>query len=439
VMKFVASDLGAGEPTRAAAKLGMCTLTIAGLVAAVCGVLWPLLDAGLAIVITEPRLLAAARQLLPWALAALWVGSMAQVLLTALDALQRSELKALVTLGAGVGQLAAAYALVPTHGLQSLGPMQVLQAALSAVAAGACVFAVLGVGARGWFGWSRRRLIDMLRYGAGVQIAAVGQLLFEPSVKALLTGFGSLTLTGYYELANRAVSQCRAVIVAAYQMLIPYLAHRAGSQALSPAQVVSAYRTVHAVLFVLSVPYFALLAAALPLLLSLWLGHFELAFVAIGLACVVGWGLNTLVVAAYMIYLGIGRVAWPLRTQLTIGILNLALASGGGWLWGGFGVIGGAMLALALGSAVVAVAFHLEFKLSWRDFVPVTSAPIIGTSLAGAVAIAGLQIVSSGSLQSVWPIAAVLAIFGLACLGLTWRHPAVRGLVGRLRNREAAA
>ena len=145
-----------------------------------------------------------------------------------------------------------------------------------------------------------------------------------------------------------------------------------------------------------------------------------------------------LAVASYMVYLAIGRVGWPLRAQLTVGVLNAVLASLGGWLWGGYGVIVGAMLALALGGAVVTVAFHLEFGLSWRDFVPAASAPVVGVSLAGAVAITALQIVPSGGVQSAGPVAAMLATFGLACAGLAWRHPAVAGLARRLRTREVA-
>jgi O-antigen/teichoic acid export membrane protein len=439
VMKLVASDLGDREPSRAAATLGICLAVVAVLVAVLCVLLWPLMYPGLAVVISDPELLNSARALLPWALASLWFGAIGQVQLCALDALQRTDLKMFATLGAGAGQLAAAYALVPTYGLPSLGPVQLVHAVLTLTAATVVVVFALKVPARSWMAWTRTRLSQTLRYGFGVQAASLGQLLFEPAVKALLAVQGGPALTGYFELANRAVTQCRMLIVSVCQMLIPYLSYHSGSQAPAAARTVRVYRAVHSVLFVFTVPYFALLAAALPLVLSLWLGRFDLAFVGIGLACTLGWGLNTLVVSAYTVYMALGTLRWTVWAQIAIGALNAVLASIGGYLWGGAGVLAGAMLALALGSALITIAFHREFDLSLADFFPTKSWPLIAVSLGGSAVIVAAQLLSGDDARQSWRTVAALTVFALALLSMVWRHPAVRDLRLRLRPAQPEA
>lgn len=437
VVRFVAGDLGARQTARAASTLAMCVVAVGVPIAILCLLLWPALDRGLALVIHDAGLLGIARSLLPLSLTALWLGSIAQVLLSALDAMQRTDLKAVVTLGAGAGQLAVAYAVVPTQGLHSLAFVQLVHSALSAAVAIALVAATLGIRISDWFRWDRRRLVAMFRYGGGVQLGSIGQLLFEPTVKALLSVFGGLSSTGYYELANRATTQYRSVIVAAYQLLIPYLAHRAGDRDLETKQIINAYRFAHGLLVALVLPYFGLLAAAMPLVLSLWLGRYEPAFVAIGLACVLGWGLNTLAVSAYTIYLAIGRLRWTLWAQLAVGVSSVVFASLGGWGWGSLGVVIGAMLALTAGSAVVTWAFHTEFSVSWREFLPAGSIPVASVSLLGAMVLAGAEIVNGDPIGSAVQIVAGLALFAVICGLLVWRDPAVAHVIGRLRRETA--
>jgi O-antigen/teichoic acid export membrane protein len=274
----------------------------------------------------------------------------------------------------------------------------------------------------------------MLRYGAAAQVGSVGQLLFEPSTKALLALFGGLSLTAYFETANRAVAQCRSLIVAAYQTLIPYIAHRAGHSDLTPAQISTTYRSVHAILILISFPYFGILATSLPLVFGLWLGRDESQFVAIGLACALGWGINTLMVSSYTIYLAIGQLRWTLWTQLAIGTLNVLLATLGGWAFGGNGVVPGSMLALAVGSSVVTAAFHRQFGLHCREFFPKASATIVGASVIGPCMLLAMQLWPGSHMTDRWLIFAGLLSQTLVCAVLVWRHPVIAALIARLRT-----
>lgn len=433
VTRFVAGDLGAGDGERAPGTIGMCVVAIGAIVGVGCLALQPMLHAGLGQMIADARLLEAARGLLPWTLAALWFGSVSQVFLSALDGCQRSELKATIIVAAAIGQLGAAYMIVPTQGLKGLGPVQLVQAGLTTVFAIGFLVATLRYPIGTWFAWDRARFVEVVRYGGGVQLGALGQLLFEPTVKAMLSVFGGLGLTGYYEMANRAVTQFRAIIVAAYQMLVPYLSHRAGNRELDPTQIAGVYSMAQTLLFMLAIPYFAFLAAMLPLILTLWLGRFDANFVRIGLLCVAGWALNTLNTPAYMFYLAIGRLRWTIWTQIMIGILNVTLAGTGGWLFGGFGVVVGAMIALAIGSMVVTLAFHTEFDVSWREFVPPASAPLVAMSIIGATVLIAVQLHAGVPMHPSAEIVVAFAALALGSAVLVWRHPAIVEITRRLR------
>jgi O-antigen/teichoic acid export membrane protein len=245
-------------------------------------------------------------------------------------------------------------------------------------------------------------------------------------------------MTGYYEMANRAVTQFRAVIVAAYQMLVPYMAHRAGKRGLSPSQIAGTYRAAQRLLVVLATAYFAVVTAALPLILTLWRGRFNADFVRIGLLCAAGWLVNTLGVTAYMLYLATGQLRWTVWTHIVIGLLNVVLAGLGGWLFGGLGVVGGAMLALSLGSMVVVAAFHREFEVPWREFLPGNTAPLALSSLSVAFGLAAAQLLAGpGPKGGSW-LLAVLAVFALGTAIAVWLHPAVRSALSLLRVPEAS-
>src|SRR2546429_1223395 len=370
VTKFVAGDLGASKPRRAAATIGMCSATVAAIIGAFSLLVWSVAPAVLTRLVSDDRLLSVAQALVPWALASLWFASIGQVRLGALDALQRSDLKAVTTVSANSLQLAAAYVLVPKHGLLALGEIQLVNAGLAAVGAMALVVGVLAVDTHAWFDWNRRRLVDAIRYGAGMQLSTLGQLLFDPVVKALLARVGPLSVVGYYEIAIRFVTQCRSVIAAAYQALIPYLAHRAGDRELAKQDIVRAYRLAHSLLVVIALPFFSVVAVGLPLVFDIWLGRNDATFIAIGLACLVGFCVNTLSVSAYVIYLAIGRIRWTIWTQFGIGVLNVALASIGARVFGVGGVVAGGMIAPALGGTKATSSCLAAISVPRRAVVP---------------------------------------------------------------------
>ena len=371
VARFVAGDLGAGRPERAAATVGMAIAFLALAVGLCALALWPLASWVLERTIDDAALLGIARELLPWTLAASWLAAIVNLLCATLDGNQRTGLRALAMMTGGTAQLVLAWILVPRLGLAALGPVQLAFLAVQALLLALALLRVMRQPAAAWLRGSMPRFREMLAYGSGLQLTAIGQLLFEPTVRWLLGAFAGLAVTGYYEMASRAVVQLRLAITAAFQMLVPFYASRLGASRPGASQLGQeraggedreetrrVYRRTFRLLLLVCTPYFVLIGCALPYALTLWGGTFSTTFVAIGLICLAGWSVNLLAVPAFMLYLALGRVRWVAVQQLVIGVLNVVLGLALGAAFGGIGVALGAMLALSLGSLVVVVRFE---------------------------------------------------------------------------------
>lgn len=440
VVKFVAADLGAGARDEAAATVGFGLVALAALMTLICVALLPVLPGLLDRVLQDPAHREAAAGLVPWALASLWFGTLGSLLCGALDGAQRTDLRAWATIAAGLGQLVALVLLLPRHGLPILGPLQLLNSLLLVVFAGAGAWRVIAAPAAAWARWTRPRMKALLHYGSSFQLAALAQLAFEPTVKWLLGLFGSLSQVAWFEMGNRAASQLRLVIAAAYQMLTPYMAARIGRDGEDRPALARAYRQSWQLLMTLAVPYYVLAAALLPALLSLWLGRVQADFIAIGLICLAGWAVNTLALPSFVLYLAIGRLRWSIATQVSTALLNLLLAIPLGWAWGGSGVIVGAMLALALGSGVVVVAFHREYGIARRDLLDRRDVWVLMAGVAALLATHALlrPVITAppGAATSLAPWLVGLlpaAAFAVFTLAVQWQGP-VRALLTRRRE-----
>jgi O-antigen/teichoic acid export membrane protein len=210
----------------------------------------------------------------------------------------------------------------------------------------------------------------MLQYGVNFQLISIFALLFEPTTKALMAKFGGLTSTAYYEMANRMVMQFRALLVSANQVMVPRVA---SLNEISPETIQDVYFASYRVVFFLSVPLFATMAAAAPLASEVWIGHYEQSFVLYSVLLVAGFWLNTLCGPAYFVNLGTGSLHWVTLAHVVIGILNVSLGYMLGGAYGGSGVVMGYVLALVFGSSLVVAGFHRDNHISRRALLPTES------------------------------------------------------------------
>jgi O-antigen/teichoic acid export membrane protein len=430
VVKFVAQDLGRNDASSAVRTVVMSLVAMGGLIAAACLISYPVLTYALSKIVVETASLQTAWELVPYALTALFVSCLSGVVLSALDGCQRMDRRAITgTIGAIV-QLIAAYVLVPRFGLRGLATGQIIQA-ITVFSVGLAFFLRhVGMIRLQWFVWDGTRFKAMLRYGTSFQVAAIGQLLFE----ALLSRFGGLELTGYYEMANRMLLQLRSVIVSAFQALVPYVA----GNALRDEQLHDVYVKSYRLLLLIAVPYYSSIGVASPLILTLWLGRFDARFVFTGACCLAGWSVNTMNVPSYYLYLGIGRLRWAVLSHIVIGLLVAILGSVAGWLVGGVGVLLASAVALGLGSHVVSLAFQREHGVRMSEIMPLSS---ISFMLIGAMGALVSTLVSL-SMSSAHELALVTVYIGIVVAVLLfvlgWRNPTRKPFFRLLRQLSEA-
>ena len=217
VVKFVAKYMGENSRAQAGTTIQMALAGMAVLFCVASLLLYPLLNSGLALLIKDASSLDQARALLPYALVTLIIGALSGVTLSALDGCQRMDLRAILGTTGSLVQLVSAYCLVPRLGLLGLAIGQVIQSTVVFVSGILLLLKLVGPDLFDLRGWQKSKFMELIRYGSGFQAAAFGQILFEPTVKAILTRYSGLEFTGYYEMASRMILMLRSVLVSAYR------------------------------------------------------------------------------------------------------------------------------------------------------------------------------------------------------------------------------
>ena len=390
VLRFVAGDHGAGRLDRAARTVGMACIGAAAMVGVLALIVQPLLLHYLLRWTPEP-LHYAVQALLPAALCSVVLTTIAGVFLNAIDGCQRMDIRAKLQVGSSLVQLGMTALLLPRLGLAGLGWVQLAQAGLLLIGAAICLMVLMRQPLRSYFGFEGPRLKELFLYGGGLQISGIAQLLFEPLVKVLLTAYSGLALTGYFDMANRIVLQFRSVIVAAYMAVVPHVAARGSDLSIDQSREI--YRESSNLLLFVLLPYFACIAAGMPLALVLWKGQYDALFLAVAMLQLGAWWLNSLGVPSYLLNVGLGRLRWNILSHVAIGMITLTLGLLLGELFGGWGVLVAGAIALAAGSLVVPVAFHREFRQPLLELMPRRNLPallLFLIAMAGATAIAEL-------------------------------------------------
>jgi O-antigen/teichoic acid export membrane protein len=260
----------------------------------------------------------------------------------------------------------------------------------------------------------------MLAYGLNFQLITISQALREPVTKALLTKFGGLAMTGYYDLASRWVVNFRELIVQANQVLVPTIS---SLQERDPHSIPKIYRESYRLIFFLAIPAFAFLVVISPLVSRIWIGGYEPVFVRFVALLALGWLVNTLSNPAYVVDLGTGALGWVSIGCVSTAILTFTLGLVLGKHFGGTAVVASSVASLAFGYIVVVVSHHLENALPFGLLLPKESAGIALSSLAGAVVF--LPLFCSAPVYSLYSlrISAGLLAAVLTIAVPMWIHP----------------
>ncbi len=433
VTRFVARDRARGESARAAQVIDTATLTLMAVVGAVLPLLH-LLIARLLPRLFDAEHLAGALEILPYALASLWLAIVAAVFQGGLDGCQRMELRAGLVVMGQLALLILSIALVPRLGLVGLAWAQIGQGLLLMVGGRLLLCRALPTLPRLPRKWGRPVLREMLGYGANVQAATIFMLLLDPVAKALMARFGGPAAAGYFEMANQVVLKVRALIVSANQTIVPHVAVLAET---GPSRLARLYCENMALLTFVTLPAFALLIVWAGGFSWLLAGAYQPEFVFLFTLVAAAWGVNIFAGPAHFTNLGTGSVGMNTLAHMLMGALNASL----GWLlgsrYGAHGVVLGYAIALAAGSAVLTGVF--EYRAGLRPLGGLKREHLPQAALALAVAVFGWLVPLQKPSEA--PAVTLVSLFVVPLLLAVsaWRHPLRARLAESLLPRKVQA
>ena len=366
-------------------------------------------------------MLVEAYPLLPFALISLWLNVFGSILLAGLVGYQRITHRNYIVLGSAILFLLLCYGFVPARGLLGLAYAQMVQSAACLLATWILLRRQLPNFPLIPYRWNRSLFLEMLGYGLHFQIITATQAVREPVTKALLAKFGGLAVTGYYDIASRWVVSFRELIVQANQVLVPTVSHL---QQRDPDALPALYRESYRLIFFLSIPTFAFVVVAAPIVSRIWIGSYESAFVSFVALLAIGWLINVLANPAYVFDLGTGTLRWVSIAGAATAILNAGLGFVIGSRFGGTAVVAVTAASLAIGYIIILMAYHLQNHVPLSILLPKESCWII---LSGIVGILIFQMVFRSALflnahtfES--PSVALLILLVLLSIPM-WLHP----------------
>jgi O-antigen/teichoic acid export membrane protein len=418
-LKFVSQYLARADRDHVVRIVQTGLLTVAGVLGVVLVAVYPLLGEGLALVVEPESQIPDALAILPYALGSFWLMSMSAVVLSAIDGFQRVDLRSYVVTGGILVYVGLAFVFVKDRGLIGLAQAQVLQAALQLGAAWLVLHRLLPRLPWVPWRWHKGAFKEMLGYGLNLQVISVAKMFFEPTTKTLLSLFAGVSAVSFFEMAHKLIFQLRTIIVEAHRALVPTLADL---QERKPELLREVYATSQRLLQFLILPSLPLIIALTPLISRLWIGRYEPQFVLFAVVIALGWFPNMFSNPAYFANMGTGHLRWNVYGHLAMGGLNAALGGLLGWQFGGTGVAVGFVIALLIGSFMVAAEYHHRLGIRTAAFVGSDSLRLALSGLVGMGAVLGLYTV----LQDVWhPVlltGLVLAVYLVIVAWPLWTH-----------------
>lgn len=429
VLRFVAADTASGLGRRAARTVGMAAAMVTVLAGSLALAAKPVLATYL-VRLVPAELDQAALSLLVPTLVSVVLSALANVFLSAIDGCQRMDLRARLMVASSLVQLGAVWFVLPRWGLAGLGLAQLVQSGFLLTGSAICATRLLGQAPGAYFGYDGERLRELVRYGGALQLSALGQLAYEPTLKVMLAAYSGLALAGYVDIATRVLLQFRSVLVSASNAIIPHVAAQAGHGTADPARVRNTYRQSFGLLIYVLLPFFGCVAASLPLALILWKGHYDATLLAVTLLQFPAIWLGTAMSPAYQIFLGIGRIGWIIASHalntLTLVVLGVVLGS----VFAGAGILVAGALAIGLSSLAVIYGFHRTFGVQLGDLLSYRQLP--GAALTFGVLAVGATIASNPGIPSQAVLWGLPAVVGLASAVLAWYDPMRTQLLARL-------
>ncbi|MEN9577063.1 MAG: hypothetical protein RJA70_72 [Pseudomonadota bacterium] len=377
--------------------------------------------------------LAAGLSLVPWALLSLWINALSGVQQAGLDGAQRMDLRSLLVTLSTLLYVGISLMWLPHFGVLALAYAQVIQAATLYLGTSLLLRRRLGAVPLLPTRASKPVVKEMLAYGLSIQALAGLTMVLDAATKALLSTYGGLAMVGWFEMANRLVTQIRSLLSAASQALVPAFAH---AQAVNPEEVRLMYKDSYGLFLFVCPPIFGLSVLATPFISEVWIGHYEPLFVNSVYMLSVGMYLAMFSTPAYTANLGLGTLApnaWA--GAFIMGVL-VTLGPLLGMFWQGEGVVAAYSAGFGFGGAALLAMWHYRYRLPLRDLLPAENLALCAaTSVATGAGLLGYYWARPGF--GLYPVLAYATLaWATLVLPVVWRHP-MRPRLQRLVLRRA--
>lgn len=216
------------------------------------------------------------------------------------------------------------------------------------------------------FLWRKQDFIELWKYGANLQIITFTVLLCDPITKLLITKYGDVVLTGYFEIANRFVTQIRALIVQPSQTLLPVISeyYEKGSK-----EIERLFKSSNNIIFKSAFLFLIGIIIASPILSIIILHKWSVAFIIIAISLGIAYYINIIALMPYLFLMGIGKLKWVTISHVATALLNICLGYVVGTLGGGISVVYAWSLSIIIGSAIIIIKtpYKYSFPLSLNN------------------------------------------------------------------------
>lgn len=343
----------------------------------ICLLIWPVAYFLLGNII-EADYVDLARQLLPFSLICVLINSLAGVYGSILDGFRKNYIRNSIFSFSSLLFLFLTMWSVKKYGLIGVVWSQVLQSSLSLILCIIFSIRVIRFNPFKW-NWSRTIFKEIFNYGIKFQLTSITGILNEPVTKMLLSKFGGLAFTGYYEMANKLVMQIRGVIVNANQSLMPLMVKESVSESNNQSKY-SILSISFAGVFVISLISLSVINILSPYISKIWIGHEEPIFVNVLLIVSICMFINLLSAPIYFTLLSRDKLMPIIISQSLMAGINITLGYLLGMYFSGFGIVFTWMIVVLVGSWYLLKSVDFKSTISLTiNFKYITLFLLVGT------------------------------------------------------------
>lgn len=302
---------------------------------------------------------AQAIDLLPYSLVSLLINTIGGIFVSVLEGLHHSFLRSVTYIVSSICFLGFAFLLISDYGLMGVAAAQIIQCTIVVLLAMIMLKKIFKKFTVFPLAWDLEVFKETFRYSLNFQAISIFSILTEPLSKFLLSRFAGLSFVGYYELASRLVTQVRAVIISANQVVVPFVSSKYSKDSNSKDE---SYPIILRFMFYLSAVCMLGLIVFSPLISLLWIGSFNTTFIFSMIIICIGMFVNIVSTPSYFSSMGMGFLKGILISHLSILAVNAFLGFILGRFFMGWGIVASYSLSLVIGSAITIIFYHNKYK-----------------------------------------------------------------------------